>query len=79
MREETEPEAIRAALIRQIASPVRWVETVRAIAARGVRTLIECGPGKVLFGLNRRIDKDLAHCALNDNDALQTVARQLST
>jgi [acyl-carrier-protein] S-malonyltransferase len=47
---------IRALLTRQLASPVLWVDTVRAIAATGVTQLIECGPGKVLTGLNKRIE-----------------------
>ena len=52
------PEAIRAALARQAASPVRWVETIRAFAAQGVTHIIECGPGNVLTGLARRIAPD---------------------
>ena len=49
------PEAIRAALARQAASPVRWVETIQAFVAQGVTHIIECGPGTVLTGLARRI------------------------
>jgi len=48
---------LRALLVRQLAAPVRWQETVCALSARGVRALIECGPGKVLTGLNRRIER----------------------
>lgn len=51
----TDPAAIRDALARQLFSPVRWVETVRAMAAQGVELIAECGPGKVLAGLNKRI------------------------
>ncbi len=51
----TDPTRIRGVLTRQLASPVRWCDTVRAIAARGIEALVECGPGKVLSGLNRRI------------------------
>ncbi len=51
--------AIREALTRQMYRPVRWVETIRALRDRGAHRLIECGPGKVLSGLNRRIDRDL--------------------
>ncbi|TXT20295.1 MAG: acyl-carrier-protein S-malonyltransferase [bacterium] len=51
----TAPAAIRDALARQLFSPVRWVETVRAMAAQGVELIAECGPGKVLAGLNKRI------------------------
>lgn len=58
VQSETGPDAIRNALVRQIESPVRWVETVQKITADGVGQLIECGPGKVLAGLNKRIAKD---------------------
>jgi [acyl-carrier-protein] S-malonyltransferase len=68
-----DPEAIRALLGRQLASPVRWPETVRALladgpAGDGVRQLVECGPGKVLMGLNKRIERrpDLQLLALDD-------------
>lgn len=58
--EQTEPAAIREALYRQAFGPVRWVEVVRALAARGVASVYECGPGKVLAGLVKRIDGSLA-------------------
>jgi len=64
------PDAIRAALAAQAASPVRWVETVQAFAARGVTHLVECGPGKVLTGLSKRIAPELAAWPLNDGDAV---------
>ena len=51
--------AIREALVRQLYSPVRWVECVRAMANQGIATLIEAGPGKVLAGLNKRIEKTM--------------------
>lgn len=54
---ESDPQAIRNALVRQIESPVRWVETIQKMAANGVDRLVECGPGKVLTGLNKRIVK----------------------
>ena len=56
---QTEPDAIREALYRQAFGPVRWVEVVQAIRARGATHLFECGPGKVLAGLARRIDASL--------------------
>jgi [acyl-carrier-protein] S-malonyltransferase len=64
----TDPDDIRELLVRQLVSPVRWQDTVRALAANGHAQLIECGPGKVLTGLNRRIEKrpDLACLALED-------------
>lgn len=54
---ETSADDIREALVRQIESPVLWVDTINTIASDGTTTLIECGPGKVLAGLNRRINK----------------------
>lgn len=66
--EYSAPEAIADLLYRQLASPVRWVATVQALRTAGVTQLVECGPGKVLSGLNRRIDKspDLSCLALED-------------
>jgi [acyl-carrier-protein] S-malonyltransferase len=66
----SEPDAIRAALARQAASPVRWTETVRWLAAHGVTRIVECGPGRVLAGLTRRIDDGLTAFALTDGAAL---------
>jgi [acyl-carrier-protein] S-malonyltransferase len=57
---QSDPDAIREALYRQAFGPVRWVEVVQAIRARGATHLFECGPGKVLAGLARRIDASLA-------------------
>ena len=66
-----DPDDIRRLLQRQLASPVRWTELVRALLADGVTSLVECGPGKVLTSLNRRIDKrpDLSCSALEDPTA----------
>jgi [acyl-carrier-protein] S-malonyltransferase len=63
---ETDPDRIRAALYEQAFGPVRWVECVRAIQARGVTTIVECGPGKVLAGLAKRIDAGLASASVYD-------------
>lgn len=65
---ETDADKIRDALIRQLYSPVRWVETVQKLAEDGVEQLYECGPGKVLTGLVKRIDKTLP-CASIDSKA----------
>ena len=70
---ETKPAAIRNALVQQIESPVRWVETIQKMMALGVDTLVECGPGKVLAGLNRRIACDAQSLAVSDSDSLATV------
>ncbi|HET9046793.1 MAG TPA: ACP S-malonyltransferase [Casimicrobiaceae bacterium] len=60
------PDAVRAALARQAASAVRWSDTIRAFAAQGVTHIVECGPGKVLAGLVRRIDATLTVYSLGD-------------
>ncbi|MEO5701382.1 MAG: ACP S-malonyltransferase [Casimicrobiaceae bacterium] len=72
------PDAIRAALAAQAASPVRWVETVRAMAAQGVTHVIECGPGKVLAGLTKRIAPELTGVVVCDAASLEA-ARALAT
>ena len=66
----TDPDAIRDALARQLHSPVRWVETIQAMAARSVNNLVECGPGKVLVGLNKRIARDMTAHPVFDSDGL---------
>jgi [acyl-carrier-protein] S-malonyltransferase len=68
--EHAEPDAIRVALAQQAANPVRWTATVRAMAARGVTHVVECGPGRVLAGMNKRIADGIASFALIDSDAI---------
>jgi [acyl-carrier-protein] S-malonyltransferase len=68
-----EPDAIRTALARQAASPVRWVETIQAFAARGVTHVVECGPGRVLTGMCKRIDRNLKGLALDAGADIETV------
>lgn len=72
-----ETDKIRDALVRQLYNPVRWVDTIRAMNGAGVKTLVECGPGKVLAGLNKRIDKDMVALPVFDpvtlDEALQAV------
>ena len=63
---EVDAAAIRDALYRQAFGPVRWVECVQAIKARGISTLVECGPGKVLAGMVKRIDADMTGLAIYD-------------
>ncbi|SEP71485.1 [acyl-carrier-protein] S-malonyltransferase [Ectothiorhodospira magna] len=65
-----EPDVIRAALAAQIHRPVRWVETIRAMAEDGVTTVVEMGPGKALTGMNKRIEKSLATACVHDPDTL---------
>lgn len=68
-----DPAAIKDALVRQAANPVRWVETVQQIAASGATRLVECGPGKVLSGLVKRINGDMQADAIYDQVTLDTV------
>lgn len=67
---ETTPEAIKDALVRQLYGPVRWTEAVEKMAAEGVESLLEMGPGKVLTGLTKRIDRKLSAAAVNDTASL---------
>ena len=66
-----DPAAIKAALVRQAAAPVRWVETVRTLQAAGITHVFECGPGKVLAGLTKRCADTLAGGAMNDLVAIE--------
>jgi [acyl-carrier-protein] S-malonyltransferase len=66
-----EPQAIKEALARQACSPVRWVEVVRRMRDAGVSQIAECGPGKVLAGLVKRIDSNLHGMSITDPQSLQ--------
>lgn len=68
---ETQPNAIKDALVRQAAAPVRWVETIRRMRQLGVTHVLECGPGKALAGMVKRIDADLQSYALADQASLE--------
>ena len=68
---------IKDALVRQAASPVRWVETMQKVAADGITQVIECGPGKVLMGLAKRIDPVLVGDAIVDQASLDRILTQL--
>lgn len=80
VRVHADPDAIRAGLVKQLQTPVYWAATLRTMINAGATTIVECGPGKVLTGLNRRIDRsrELKMFALEDpksvEDALQAVA-----
>jgi [acyl-carrier-protein] S-malonyltransferase len=75
---ENDADRIRDALYRQAFGPVRWVECARAIHARGIDTLVECGPGKVLAGMTKRIDAALTGLAVFDPATLADVKGQLA-
>ena len=74
---ESEPQRIKDALARQASSPVRWVEVIRHIAAGGVGHVAECGPGRVLAGLARRIDSSLEAYSISDPDSLEQALQAL--
>ncbi len=67
---ENSAQAIKSALIRQLYSPVRWTETIEKLSSNGVKTVAEIGPGKVLQGLIKRIDKTITGVSINTQDSL---------
>jgi [acyl-carrier-protein] S-malonyltransferase len=69
---------IKDALVRQLYSPVRWVETVQAFGKQGITHNVECAPGKVLAGLNKRIDTNQQAMAINDGEALKAALAALA-
>ena len=74
----SEPDRIKDALVRQLYSPVRWVETVQYVHAQGIAASAECGPGKVLAGLTKRIVPELPCIALTSRDAIDEARQQFS-
>ena len=72
----TAPEAIRERLVEQVRSPVRWTGCIETLAGQGIEQVVECGPGRVLAGLNRRIDRRMGIQAIHDPDSL---AKALNT
>ena len=71
-----DPARIREALVEQLDHPVRWVETVQLLGAKGVKRVVECAPGKVLTGLSKRIVPDIDYVAVQDSAALAAAAAQ---
>ena len=78
VRAETAPDAIRDALFRQAFGPVRWVECVQALQTRGAAVVVECGPGKVLAGMTKRIAAQLGAVSIFDRASLADVRGQLA-
>jgi [acyl-carrier-protein] S-malonyltransferase len=74
---EFEPDRIRDALARQAAGPVRWAEIIRRMADDGVTHVVECGPGKVLAGLTRRVVPGLESLALTDPSSIDEALARL--
>jgi [acyl-carrier-protein] S-malonyltransferase len=73
---ESNPEKIKALMIEQIYSAVRWVECVNTMSAAGIKTTIECGPGKVLSGLNKRINSELTTLSVEKPEEVDSVLAQ---
>jgi len=69
-----DPAKIRAALVEQLYSPVRWIETIELLGRKGVQRVVECGPGKVLTGLSKRIVPDIEYLSITDTAALDAAA-----
>ena len=74
---ESDPARIKALLVEQIYSPVQWTRCMRTMLDSGVNSVVECGPGKVLSGLSRRIDKTLQSYSLEEPDALADTLQAL--
>jgi [acyl-carrier-protein] S-malonyltransferase len=72
-----EPDAIRDALARQVSGPVRWTALMGELVARGVTHLVECGPGKVLTGVNKRIAPTLSCHSVSDAASLEQTLQAL--
>ena len=72
------PEVIRNALKEQLYKPVRWADSIKFMHDQGVTCFVECGPGKVLIGLNKRIAKDAGHYSIYDPETLTTALEQLN-
>lgn len=72
VRKHGHPQGIKAALVQQLFSPVRWAETVRRMVANGATHIVECGPGKILTGLNRRVErrKEISVFAVDDGPSI---------
>ena len=75
----SEPDAIRAALAAQLHQPVQWTRSIQALGEQGINTFFECGPGKVLGGLIKRISAEARLAALEDPVALAAAAELINT
>lgn len=74
-----DPESISDALVRQSYHPVQWVKTIKLMKEKGITHIVECGPGKVLTGLIKRIDKDIQGLSINDPESLKTVLENINS
>jgi len=78
-RNYAKPADVKKNLVKQLHNPVLWVDSVNNIIKEGVDTVIECGPGKVLIGLNKRINKEVAHFTINNVETLDKTLEELSS
>ena len=69
--------SIKEILVQQLVSPIQWVDTIRAFATAGITHVVECGPGKILAGLNKRIDQNLQQLSLTDSEAIKQAVNSL--
>jgi [acyl-carrier-protein] S-malonyltransferase len=74
----SDPDAIRSSLLEQLYRPVRWVETIALMKTRGCSQILEMGPGKVLTGLGKRIDKDISCLSLHDASSYAAALKEVS-
>lgn len=75
---ENDPQQIKKALVKQLSHPVRWVETINKMLSEGTEQIVECGPGKVLTGLNRRINRRMPAQAIFDTATIDKALEELS-
>ena len=78
VKAESGADAIRDALRRQLFMPVRWVDIITAMGVQGVENMVECGPGKVLVGLNKRINKGMGTFETHDPESLMKALETLT-
>ena len=71
-------DAIREGLAMQLYNPVRWVETIQTVATQGIQIILECGPGKVLVGLNKRIEKSMQAVPVFDPESLAIALKAIT-
>ncbi len=75
----TKPADVKKNLVKQLHNPVLWVDSINNIIAVGIDTIVECGPGKVLMGLNKRINKEVAHFTINDVETLDKTLEEITS
>ena len=75
----TKPADVKKNLVKQLHNPVLWVDSVNNLISEGVDTIVECGPGKVLMGLNKRINKEVAHFTINNVETLDKTLEELTS